>query len=152
MYDDGLWLEKYNLAKEYYEKNGSLKMPKDYTVNGVKLNSWLKYQKHRYIIGRLSKEKIYLLNKIGIVWKSRNVYSWEFMYYLAKEYYEVNGNVDIPTDYVVKDETGKKVELGVWIARQIDLYNFNKLSLEKVELLEKLGVRFDVKGRYLKYN
>lgn len=43
-------------------------------------------------------------------------------------------------------------DFGVWLARQIDLYNFNKLSLEKVELLEKLDVNFDVKRRYLRYN
>lgn len=143
MYDDCLWLEKYNLAKEYYEKNGSLEMPKDYTVNGVKLNSWLKYQKHRYIIGRLSEEKIYLLNKIGIVWKSRNLYSWEYIYNLAKEYYIENGNLFISQNYVVYKD-GDKINLGKWIVAQRVMYKKGELSEEKILLLENIGMAWSL--------
>ena len=139
MRDDDLWLEKYNLAKEYFEVNGSLKMPVNYTVNGVKLDSWLKYQKRRYIIGRLSEEKIYLLNKIGIVWKSRNVYSWEYKYNLAKEYYVENGNLLIPRDYVMNKD-GEKINLETWVLAQRNLYKKGNLSEEKVLLLEDIGI------------
>ncbi len=39
------WEYRFGLAKQYYEKHGSLRMPADYVVEGIWLDRWLRGQK-----------------------------------------------------------------------------------------------------------
>ena len=75
------WLYIYNLAKEYYEKNGDLLITSNYVVckDGKKINLgyWINTQRKRYKSGKLSKEKTLLLEDIKMVWKFHNKYSLE---------------------------------------------------------------------------
>ncbi len=41
------WEQKFELAKQYYEEHGDLRMPADYVVEGVWLDRWLREQKAR---------------------------------------------------------------------------------------------------------
>lgn len=67
-----IWLEKYKIAKEFYEKFGHLNIPTRYiTEDGIALGSWLKYQKQAYrgvARAKISDEQIRLLEEIGIDW------------------------------------------------------------------------------------
>lgn len=164
------WLYNYNLAKEYYEKNGDLLIPQDYVVyniDGKKINlgMWINTQRRRYKSGKLSKEKILLLEDIKMVWKfhnkypleekleddveSRSLLKWNRMYDLAKEYYEKNGNLLIPRSYLV-NFGGETYKLGSWLHNQRSLYKRGKLSLDRILLLEDLGIKWsDVKRSVL---
>ncbi|MDE7209857.1 MAG: helicase associated domain-containing protein, partial [Lachnospiraceae bacterium] len=42
------WGRKFELAKQYYEEHGNLRMPADYVVEGVWLDRWLREQKARW--------------------------------------------------------------------------------------------------------
>ncbi len=59
-----LWIESYNELKNFKELNGHIQLPpgKDYE----QLRGWLAQQRNRIKNGNLSKEKIKLLNDIGI--------------------------------------------------------------------------------------
>lgn len=131
------WERKYQLAKKYYEKNGNLQVPSDYTIDDVNLGNWLVEQRKYYNWGKLSKEKIDLLNKIGMVWilDDKLAIKWERKYQLAKEYYEKNGNLQVPFDYIIDD-----IKLGSWIVSQRRYYKNGKLSEEKVEMLNDIGM------------
>lgn len=135
------WNDNYNLAKEYYTKHGNLLIPNTFTtVNGIKLGRWIGTQRSDYRNNRISKEKIILLEKIGMIWDV-NSYNWIRMYDEAKKYYCKKGNLLIPMKY----ETSEGIKLGVWIGAQRSNYKKNKMSKEKIELLEKIGMLWDVK-------
>ena len=76
-YDDGFWLEMYKLAEAYYKYHGHLDIPQKFEVDGyneekiTKLGSWISNQRIRYKAGNLSKEKINLLNGIGMIWEKK---------------------------------------------------------------------------------
>ena len=163
------WLYIYNLAKEYYEKNGDLLITSDYVVckDGEKINLgiWINTQRKKYKSGKLSKEKTLLLEDIKMIWKFHNRYSlennlendvksksllkWTRMYDLAKEYYEKNGNLLIPRSYLV-NFGGETYKLGSWLHNQRSLYKRGKLSLDRILLLEDLGIKWsDVKRSVL---
>ena len=131
------WERKYQLAKKYYEENGNLQVPSDYTIDDVNLGNWLVEQRKYYNWGKLSKEKIDLLNKIGMVWilDDKLAIKWERKYQLAKEYYEKNGNLQVPFDYIIDD-----IKLGSWIVSQKYKYNQGKLTSYEIEKLEKIGI------------
>ena len=75
---------------------------------------------------------------------------WYEYYELAKEYYKKHGNLNISVTYITED--GKR--LGIWIAQQRRAYkakyNITRtkllpLSDEKIELLNSIGMIWDVK-------
>lgn len=163
------WLYIYNLAKEYYEKNGDLLIPQDYVVykneEKINLGMWINTQRRRYKSGRLSKERILLLEDIKMVWKFHNKYpleeklendvenknlvKWTRMYDLAKEYYQKNGNLLIPHFYEVNSD-GKTYKLGIWLHNQRSFYKKGKLPPSRTLLLEDIGIKWsDVKESVL---
>ena len=65
------WEKHYALAKAYYEENGHLDMPRNYTVNGLNLDKWLgiirlKWKNPTASNMVLSKERIEQLDAIGM--------------------------------------------------------------------------------------
>lgn len=66
------WMKMYAYAVEFYQEYGNLVVPKCYkNKDGVDLGEWLFRQKRYYKNGRLSSEKICMLESIGIIWDVR---------------------------------------------------------------------------------
>ena len=157
------WMDKYNLAKKYYEHYGNLNIPVkfktingvDYDENGFALRSWIDNQKQacngkgNY---KITEEQIRLLEKIGLDFNIKdNKQTWMNNYNLAKKYYEHYGNLNIPIKFktingIDYDENG--VALGSWLNTQKQAYNgkgSSKITEEQIRLLEEIGMDFNIK-------
>lgn len=67
--------------------------------------------------------------------------SWDAMYAMAKEYYEENGNLEIPAAYTTPDG----YSLGAWVTTQRKIYNGKTagcLEAGQIHRLEKIGMRW----------
>lgn len=64
-------------------------------------------------------------------------YLWNRKLEDVKEFYEVHGHIDIPYGYMVNG-----YNLGSWIAEQRKSYGLGRLSAEKTEALEALGIKW----------
>ncbi len=139
------WQKNYNLAKRFYEYHGNLLIPYQFkTINGYKhdetgetLGEWLNTQREIFL--NLSKEQQELLLSIG--YENTREKAWQEYYKLAKRYYEYHGNLEIPYSFKTingyeYNETG--INLGAWVVAQ--RANYFKLSKEKQELLESIGI------------
>ena len=138
---DYTWQRNYAAALEYYRTHGSLKMSKGYvTEDGIKLSLWLQNMKaayHRKDKGyRMSEEQIRLLSELGMEWDNRHDAAWERGYAYAKVYYDINGNLDVPTSY--KTDDGFK--LGGWISDQREKYAAGTIKPERIEKLNALNM------------
>ncbi len=134
---DNKWMEKYKLAKAYFESNGNLDIPAAYvTENGIKLGIWYRSVVNLFRKGQLSKDKLVLMKAIGFKENSYAERSWNQMYGLAEEYFKTNSDLNINASY--KTENGEK--LGVWISSQRSAYAKGKLSQERIDALEKIGM------------
>ena len=153
------WEDYYELAKAYYEHNGNLFIPQKfktidgivYDENGVNLGGWLDGQRNSYkglgTYAALSPERIKILEDIGMVWNKYEA-KWNYMYNLAKAYYNEYGNLLVPTGFKTKngikfDETG--YSLGVWISNQRRKYkgkgeSSKDLTDEQIKKLEDIGM------------
>ena len=149
--DEKKWNQMYELAKAYYEYHGNLDIPAKLELVGyehdkiTKLGSWISRQ--RVSKGGLSKEKIEKLDNIGMIWDANykkrrpDTGAWEKMYELAKAYYEYHGNLDIPTKLEIEGyEQDKMIKLGSWLSNQKTRYKLGKLSEERREKLENIGM------------
>lgn len=154
------WMKNYNLAKEYYEKHGNLLIPRNYIMkdeigNDVNIGMWINTQRNAYKENgrfRINEKQIELLNKIGMVWNilnNENIITdkWMKNYNLAKKYYEEHGNLLIPHYYVMKDEIGNDINIGIWINHQRDAYKghgASKINKKQIQMLDEIHMIYNV--------
>lgn len=134
------WNKQYELVKQYYETYGDLELPINYTVDGYNLYKWLGTQNLSYFDGKLSKERIKLLEDLGIKWHKQP--DWDEMYEYAKIFYQTYGHLRVPQGYMVDGNN-----LYNWINRQRNKFKQNILGKERIVLLNKIGMIWD----YRKY-
>ena len=143
------WMKWYHVLEAYYKKHGNIDISCDYmTEDGLKLGSWLSNQRQAYkgnSTNKITKEQIDLLNKMGMVWDKYNE-NWYTYYYALKGYYDKYGNINISRNYVTEDG----LKLGHWLHNQKQAYRGNStniITIERVELLNKLGMLWDVNDK-----
>lgn len=138
--DEYFWERNYRIAETYYRKHGDLHVQSDYRDgSGVDLYDWLRRLRHVYERpdrGYLTDEKIAALNRIGMEWYSPTERKWNEAYNLAEEYFEIYGNLDIPSSYKSSNGFG----LGMWLYKQKKKYLSGKLDKLFIERLNRLYV------------
>ena len=159
------WMEKYNLAKVYFEHYDNLEIPKtfktingyDYDENGIALGNWIGKQRQTYKgqgTQKITPYQIKLLKEIGMRFENKDIMeTWMEKYNLAKAYFEHYGNLEIPTIFKTTngyeyDENG--IALGTWIVNQRIAYKGNsasKITPTQIKLLEEIGMRFETANR-----
>lgn len=154
------WEESYELAKKYYYKYGNLNIPRSFkTDNGIDrcedgygLGTWISRQRVKRNSGKLSNERIELLDQIKMNWNEEYVVvSWEEAYKLAKKYYDKYQRLNIRTDFKTNDGISydeKGYGLGAWIYLQRKKYNNNELELAKICLLNNIGMIWNINKNY----
>lgn len=136
--NEARWQEMYDLAKKYYEENGSL-----LSITDENLRNWIQVQRQAYkgkgTYTKLSKQQIEKLESIGMVWDVKGK-GFSDMFELAKRYYEEHGDLLLPDKYEID---GKKVSS--WIKDKRKAYKKGTLTEEQIEQLEAIGMIWDVK-------
>lgn len=136
---DQQWNEIYELAKEYYEKHGHLKVPRSYvTESGIQLGMWVSDRRRNYVNNMLTDEQISKLESIGMVWNV-NADAWEKGLKEATTFYERNNDLIVPRDYITED--GYK--LGLWISHLREKFKAGKLGQDQIEQLNQIGMVWD---------
>ena len=155
--NDEVWTRMYKLTETYFKKYGNLEISKKFKTlngtdedeNGYNLGVWLVRQRQRHKISKLSKEREKLLEKIGMRFETRdNDEVWTRMYKLTETYFKKYGNLEIKQNFktlngIDYDENG--YNLGQWQSCQRQMYKKSKLSKERKDLLEKIGMRFETR-------
>ena len=76
--------------------------------------------------------------------------TWELNYSLAKIYFEKNGDLEISSKFKTlngTDEDENGYNLGVWLVRQRQMHKKGKLSKERKELLDQIGMIWEIRKR-----
>ena len=142
------WDFMYGCAKEFYEKEGHLIVPKRYkTPEGYSLGTWIYTQRQvrrGECFGRLDDDRIAKLDAIGMDWDSRSDRSWNAYYAELVKYKELFGNINVPATYKLKNG----ILLGSWLAN-LRTYRKNGfksayLTNDRIDLLDKLGMVWNV--------
>ncbi len=136
-----IWLSRYELLKKYVEENGTADVPKDYIAEGgFMLGMWMKKQILHYKNGGLTEEQVRLLSEVSATLEDADRDTiWFKNYNTVKIFFEKNGNLNIPNNY--KTENG--ILLKKWISNQKAYCKSGRLSKEKAEMLQLIGVNFE---------
>ena len=144
---DEKWDEKFRLAENYYREHGDLEVPKEYTVQGVRLGRWVNALRSARIRPesshyRLTGERIRQLDSIGMRWAGE---AWETRYHLAELYYREHGDLKIAQTYVAETQQ-ERIWLGKWVAAQRKKRNHpggkHDLTQEQEKRLEAIGMEW----------
>lgn len=141
------WEEYFEEAEEYYRTHGNLNVRTKYvTDKGIPLGRWLTDISNQLNIGThrtaMAEEQLARLRKIGFQTEKKTARQWNEKYELAKEYYESNGNLNIPLSYSVNG-----VKLGRWISnirskRKHPQSNGMVLNDERIRQLDMIGMNW----------
>ena len=130
----------YLSAIEYRLQHGDLNVPVDYVcADGFRLGAWMSSLRDRRA-GRnglkpLTQEQIDRLDEIGMVWRNKYEDQWERAFAEAQRWYDLHGSLDVPVAYIANG-----IRLGRWVAKQREQRQKGKLSKERCERLERIGM------------
>lgn len=135
------WNDMYELAKQFYEANGHLLMPKNYMCNNLPLEAWLHGQRQQYWCDVLDKDKIDKLNQIKMQWTVIE-HKWAKCYISTRVFFNQYKTSRLPVDFVTDDNE----YLGQWVSKQnAAMKAFNEtgqcnLSPEQRALLQEIEI------------
>ena len=134
---DRAWQAAYEEAKTYYESHKNLDVPIAYvTASGFKLGKWISNCKAK---GKANHpiEGQKALDAIGMVWDKPD--AWETRFELAKNYFSVHGDLQVPARYKPDG-----VWLNKWLNEQRQIYLGNRagktLTEEQIDRLTSIGM------------
>lgn len=142
------WEEYFEAAQEYYRQHGNLDvMAKYVTEEGLPLGRWLsdisnKVSDENLRRVSLTDEQLERLKSIGFKQEKKTARQWNEKYELAKNYYEIHGDLNVPLSYCVND-----VKLGRWISnirskRKHPGSNGMALRQERIRQLDNIGMNW----------
>jgi len=144
------WREQYGEAAEFYRRYGNLFIPKQYIArNGKNLGIWLQRQRAGRRNGVLASWQVTMLDGLGMVWEVPD--AWERGFAHAEEYFQINGNLAVPHNFVCADG----YRLGKWISNQRCAYGgglYKGLTKEQVSRLEEIGMLWSARSEKRKKN
>ena len=130
------WMDMYKQLVSYREKHdGSTNVPqtsKEYS----KLGLWVRRQRFFYCKGKLSSERINLLNSIDFQWKLIETTPWMEMYRRLEAYKAQHKNTRVPRKYQADPK------LGFWVNKQ----RHSCKEQDRIELLNKLGFEWNIQN------
>lgn len=131
------WLENFNHLKEFYNQYRYCDLSPD-NPHSKTLSTWCRTQRSDYQSGTLKIERQNLLNTVGFNFEIHKN-SWHTHYDALKTFFHENGHSHYPT------KEASNPQLAHWVATQRQRYKQNRLSAERVALLEKLNFAWDMK-------
>lgn len=132
---DAQWDSALDLLREFVHQKGHAQVPNSHiTASGFNLGSWVGTRRRNYRSGKLSRERISLLEGIpGWTWSTRDA-GWDSALDELREFVHLEGHARVPNRHV----TASGFNLGVWtFARRRD-YRSGKLPQDRVLELEDL--------------
>ena len=125
---------------KYVEENGTTRIPRRYVTNdGFLLGKWLQRQRGKYKNGKLSKDRVAMLEEYGINWDSVSDERFNLNINRLTEYKNMHGDLNVPRSYITEDGS----RLGEWCANTRIRYEEGELSQERIKILEEIGFSWE---------
>lgn len=137
------WNQGYSYAKQYFETNGHLFVPKKYvTSDGFALGKWIEEQRDRYLglsqYG-ISEERIDMLEEIGMFWEDIKNAEWDWFVGLLRECIRVTKKPFA----IGRNYRYKNYALGEKVSEVIRQYADGSLTEEQERELRQAGFKFN---------
>ena len=136
---DALWNKNIEEFKNFKSKYGHTEVPvKDKNGKTISLGKWLTKIRSYLKSGKLSQDKIYILNSLGINWNPQES-QWDKLFNKLLRYKARYNKI------AVSAVKGKYQTLGRWIIKQRLARKQGKLSQDRIDKLNSIGFIWRIK-------
>ena len=147
------WEANYQLLQEFQKEHGHCQVPRNHSVDNVKLGRWVSNQRVEYENIKdgkspsMTQERIDQLNSIGFDWSKPQI-GWEAQFRLLTEFQKENGHCRVPQNHCIDN-----VRLGRWVSKQRSEYKKFKdgkassMTQERINQLNAIGFKWKVFDR-----
>jgi hypothetical protein len=144
--EDDKWRQQYEKLLNFKRKNGHCRVPKGDTED-KSLANWLRTQRGKNTSNNMRLDRNELLDALGFVWRvvptaasARSFISddkkWLEQYEKLVEFKRRNGHCVVPAGYYKEDKDKKA--FSIWVSKQRDYHDNNKMRQDRKELLVAL--------------
>jgi hypothetical protein len=133
------WDENYGELIKFKEKHGHCNVATKWHEN-PSLGTWVQSQRTLRKKGKLSQERIQLLDEIGIRWDTGSP-AWDKMFSLLKEFKESHGHCEVPHGWA------ENPKLASWVITQRRRRKKALMSQEQSRRLDEIGLEWDPVGK-----
>lgn len=137
------WDKAYSYAKQYFEANGHLFVPKKYvTPDGAALGKWIQEQRDSYLgllSHKISDKKIDMLEEIGMFWEDLKNAEWDWFVGFLRECIRVTKKPFV----IGRSYRYKNYALGEKVSEVIRQYADGSLTEVQESDLRKVGFKFN---------
>jgi hypothetical protein len=128
------WNDAYTLLKGFIAREGHANVSQNQIANGINLGRWVSKQRASNKGGKLSSERVKLLEDLpGWAWDALSS-QWEDGFTRLKVFSEREGHTEVPKNHI---EDG--LNLGSWVSTQKLRKRDRKISAERIARLESLN-------------
>lgn len=132
------WRTNYLVLIEYRKRFGNCRVPQDWKEN-LKLAKWVSTQRVQYARGKISRERIAILEKIGFDWDLGKA-TWDGRFAELCAYRERFGNTLVPVKWP------ENPLLGGWASSQRYKGKQGKLRKDYEDRLNSIGFEWDARA------
>ena len=140
---DKIWYSRYELVSAYFKQYGNLNVPNKCVYRDFQLGAWIGKQRAAGRNGELSREKIELLNAIGMEWENvsekKNAELYENGFRHLEMFIAENGLDKIKATTLCNDG----YNLGAWVTNCRVRYKKGELSEEYITRFRQLKFPLD---------
>lgn len=140
-----LWEHNLQLYLNFKTREGHVNVPAGHREDGLDLVNWIKNQRRGRLnqlsgtgIYKLENERFQKLNDIGFEWDPLEK-NWEEFFNALLSFKERELNVKVKHNHI---ENG--LNLGAWLSSQKNQKSKGKLSAERIQKFEEIGVKWSV--------
>lgn len=139
---DGKWTEMFYMLQKFKEKHGHCRVELE-PIADTDLLGWIVFQRSARSSGKLSEDRVMLLDGIGFHWQNKaiNDQKWNESYERLKQYHSKYGDTNVPHRW--KDDA----KLAAWVSFQRQQYKEDNLLNEQVEMLNQIGFTWVLRER-----
>lgn len=135
------WQEGLALCRAYVQEFGSLALVRQADeYREFRLGGWLDTRRLEYRQGRLSPDRIAVLERLGIVWDPRDKL-WQEGLAACRSYAAEHGSINSVNARL----THNGFQLGTWLDGRRSDFQQGRLSPDRIAALEELGIVWDAK-------
>jgi len=139
------WVYMYYLLMVYQQREGHVNVPYRHVEDGWKLGNWLSDQRRLYQRNELEPSRRDRLAMANVAWNLQER-QWELMFDELEKFCNTTGHANVPQHYTIPRYNGggsSSSKLGQWLNTQRAAKRKNKMSEERQDRLEALGVAWN---------
>jgi hypothetical protein len=139
------WLELVQALSTFRDREGHLRVPNQFTEQGIPIGKRLHYLRSAYRKGILTKRQIEDLDNLGVIWDPLEE-QWQRGIEVLKQFIKEHGHAQVPYNY---EKDG--FPLGVWRNARIGAKRRGALEKGKIQELDRLGFVWEVNAKGKRY-